>query len=285
MNFDRTFKAFKPDAALDMIPFRVEDAIGFMDTMKGIVPRVIAISSIDVYLAYGRFLKTEPGPLQPVPLSEKAELRKTKQPRGDDYDKIGIEQIVMKDSRLPGTILRLPGVYGPKDPLRRVGRYLKYMDDMRPVIVINERENQWRFSRGYVDNVAAAIALAVTNDRSTGQVYNVAEPEAVTEVEWIRRIGEAAGWDGQIVMMPEDSLPEHLREGLDLDQDWVVDTMRIRQELGYHEVIGRDDALMRSIGWERENPPSEYDEGRYGKLDYEAENLALKRFNEKSEKK
>src|ERR1039457_3175056 len=36
----------------------------------------------------------------------------------DDYDKIPAERIVMNDRELPGTVLRLPMVYGPGDPVR-----------------------------------------------------------------------------------------------------------------------------------------------------------------------
>ncbi len=51
----------RPDVVVDMIPFTAEDASGFMEACRGQVPRVIGLSSIDVYLAYGRIHRTEPG--------------------------------------------------------------------------------------------------------------------------------------------------------------------------------------------------------------------------------
>ena len=38
-------------------------------------------------------------------------------------------------------------------------------------------------------------------------------------------------------------------------QHWVVDSTRIREELGYREPIARADAIRRTIEWERANPP------------------------------
>ena len=125
-------RQLKPDVAVDMIPYSREDAASFMETMQGLAGRVIALSSIDVYLAYGRIHRTEPGPPIPVPLSESAPLRQTDQPAGPKYDKIAVEKIVMGNGNLPGTILRLPAIYGPHDHLHRLHPYLKRMDDGRP---------------------------------------------------------------------------------------------------------------------------------------------------------
>jgi len=38
---------------LDMIPYTEQDALATMSTFKGIAQRVVAISSMDVYRAYG----------------------------------------------------------------------------------------------------------------------------------------------------------------------------------------------------------------------------------------
>jgi hypothetical protein len=38
--------------------------------------------------------------------------------------------------------------------------YIKRMDDGRPVILLDEAYARWRWARGYVENIAHAIALA-----------------------------------------------------------------------------------------------------------------------------
>jgi len=116
--------------------------------------------------------------------------------RADNYEKILVERAIMGNSDLPGTVLRLPAVYGPRDSQHRLFPYLKRMDDTRPAIILDEVLARWRWSRIYVGNAGSAITLAVTDDRAGGRVYNIAEPEALTEAEWIRQIGLAAGWSG-----------------------------------------------------------------------------------------
>ncbi len=49
----------------------------------------------------------------------------------DDYDKILVEQAVMGELSLPGTVLRLPMVYGPGDLQHRLFPYVKRMADRR----------------------------------------------------------------------------------------------------------------------------------------------------------
>lgn len=39
-----------------------------------------------------------------------------------------------------------------------------------------------------VENVAAAIALAATDDRAAGRIYNVCEEPPFSELEWAQQI-------------------------------------------------------------------------------------------------
>lgn len=266
-SFADKFRTAKPDVVLDMIPFTEEDARNLMKVFKGEAHRVVAISSADVYRAYGRLLRLEAGEPDPVPLSEDAPLRESLYPRrahakGEDdftynYEKILVERVVMSEPLLPGTVLRLPAVYGPGDPQHRLFGYLKRMDDQRPVILIEEEQSRWRWTRGYVENVADAIALAVTYDRAMNRIYNVGEPEALTELDWVHAIGHAAGWDGEIVVLQKDTLPPHMTMNADYSHHLVTDTSRIRAELGFDERVSRQEALHKTIDWERANPPAE----------------------------
>jgi nucleoside-diphosphate-sugar epimerase len=175
-----------------------------------------------------------------------------------NYEKILVEQIVMSDpTHLPSTILRLPAVYGPNDAQHRLFGYLKRMDDQRPAILLEEAQSRWRWSRGYVENVADAITLAVTDERATGRTYNVGEAEAITESDWVHAIGHAAGWDGTIVVAHKDQLPAHLLANVDYDHHLVIDTTSIRTELSYSDRISQQEALHETIDWERKHPPAD----------------------------
>jgi len=279
-------RGLTPDVVLDLIPFIEQDAREVMNTFTGIARRVVAISSQDVYRAFGRVNRKEFGPLDPLPLTENSPLRENLYPyRGeaprnaddsgrwmDNYDKILVERLVMGDPNLPGTVLRLPAVYGPGDYQHRLFQFLKRMDDNRPAILLDEDVARWRWTHGYVENVAAAIALAVTDERASGRIYNVGEPYTLTMAEWVSRIGHAAGWKGRVIALPKDRLPAHLLEEADTSQDIVVDTSRIRKELGYNEMIEQDVALRRTIAWERAHPPEKIDPKEF---DYAAEDAVL----------
>ncbi len=190
----------------------------------------------------------------------------------DDYEKILVERVVMGDPTLPGTILRLPMTYGPRDQQHRLFEYLKRMDDQRPTIILGERVASWRWSRGYVGNAAAATVLAVTDARATGRIFHIGEEPALTMRQWIQAIGEAAGWHGTIVSVPEERMPEHLVVKINTSQDLVYDTTRIRQELGYRELIPFDEGLKQTIAWQRAHPPSETGADQF---DYAAEDAVL----------
>jgi nucleoside-diphosphate-sugar epimerase len=291
-SFSDEFKTLAPDVVLDMIPYTEDDARDLLSVFKNIARRVVAISSADVYRAYGRLLRLETGEPDPIPLDEDAPLRESFYPyraqaQGTDdfkyhYDKILVERVVMSETELPGTVLRLPAVYGPHDSQHRLFNYLKRMDDHRPAILLEEKQSRWRWMRGYVENVADAIALAVTDERAMSRIYNVGEAEALTELDWVHSIGHAARWDGEIIIAPEDLLPKNPLMGLDYTHHLVTDTNRIRTELGYAERISKSEALHHTIEWERSAVPAEINPAQF---DYAAEDETLARLKLPSEKR
>ncbi len=284
------FRAIQPEVVIDMIPLTQEDAAAVMRLFRGLAGRVVAISSQDVYRAYGRVNGTEPGPSDPVPLTEDSPLRerlfpyRKETPRTindpwhwlDDYEKILVERAVMSDPDLPGTVLRLPMIYGPGDYQHRLFTYLKRMDDRRPAILMNEQIARWRWTRDYVENAAAGIALAAADPRAAGRIYNLGEMPTLTIKDWIHEIGRAAGWPGSIVTAPDYQLPEELKSRAGMEQHLDVDSSRIRHELNFIPPVPRDEALRRSVEWERANPPSPIDPTDF---DYVTEDAILSRSN------
>jgi len=260
-----------PDVVVDMIPFTEEDAIVTKRACDDVVPRLVALSSIDVYLAFGRIHGTEPGPQEPTPLTEESALRATNQRNGPDSDKIAVERTYLAKDGVPATILRLPAIYGPHDKYRRLRGYLKRMDDGRPAILLGGSLATWKFSRGYVDNVAHAVVLAVECEQASGDVFNVAEPDAMTELDFVRAIGDAAGWNGEVKVIPDADVPRHLQQPVDFAQDWNVSTEKIRTRLGYAEILDIPEAFRRTVVWERDNPP----DVEPFELDYDEEDRAL----------
>ncbi len=275
------------DVVIDLILSSGAQAALLMDTFRGVARRVVAASSIDVYRACGVLHGSEPGPLEPVPLTEDSPLRtrlQTYPPSqvknlqkvfgwlDEEYDKIPVERAVLGDPGLPGTVVRLPMIYGPGDHLRRFRPILKRIDDGRRVILLEEGWAGWRSPRGYVENVAAALALAAVSERAAGRVYNVAERPAFSELEWAGRIAAVAGWDGSFLTLPKQRLPAYLAPPGNSEQHWETDSSRIRQELGYREPVKLEEAIRRTIDWERTCAPGEFDPHQF---DYTAEDAAV----------
>jgi nucleoside-diphosphate-sugar epimerase len=246
-----------PDVAVDTIAYTERDAAESVESFRGIASRLVVLSSQDVYAPYGRLMRLESGAPAAAASSEDSPLRESRFPyramakgpedRAHDYEKILVEAAGSSDPALPATILRLPCVWGPEDPHRRVGQVL---DRFRGAghYVMDRSKASWRWTRGYVEDVADAIALAITAPRAAGRIYNVGEERALSESEWVERIGRAAGWTGRIRAVPREELPSELADPpYDYAHDLVADTSRIRRELGFRESAAPDEAMRRTV--------------------------------------
>ena len=284
-------KRFAPDVVIDFVISSGPQAEELMNVFRGATGRVVMLSSIDVYRAVAVSQGTESGPLQEVPLTEESELRHNLHPYPpesmqllrkifpwvtDDYDKIPAERIVMNDRELPGTVLRLPMVYGPGDPLRRFYPVVKRVADGRRHIIFPQAMAAWRSPRGYVENVAAAIALAATDDRAGRRIYNVCEQPSFSELEWAQKIASEMRWGGEFVILPEERTPRHLQRPGNAAQHWTASSARIRQELDYREPVSIEEAIRQTIPWELENPPAI---PPLAQFDYAAEDAAVAAHN------
>jgi nucleoside-diphosphate-sugar epimerase len=280
-------KCFAPDVVIDFVISSGSQAEELMTLFRGAAARLVMLSSIDVYRAVGISNGTETGPLQEVPLTEESELRRRLHPYPpesmqpmrkifpwvtDDYDKIPAERAVMNDPELPGTILRLPMVYGPGDHLHRFYHVVKRIVDGRRQIIFPETLANWHSPRGYVENVAEAIALAATDERAARRIYNVCEQPSFSELEWATKIAAEMGWDGEFVVLPVERTPRHLLKPGNAAQHWNASSARIRRELGYKDPVGIEQAIRQTIRWEQDNPP---EVAFLAQFDYAAEDAAL----------
>jgi nucleoside-diphosphate-sugar epimerase len=281
--------AFAPDTVVDMRAMTEADARSVAGAVRGIARRLVVVSSMDVYRAYGRLHGTEPGPPLAPPFDEGSPLREKlyvyrehtpaaigeRPPWLDEYDKILVERVAMSDPGLAGTVIRFPMVHGERDGQRRFYPLWKRMADRRLFILMSEKSAAFRSSRTHVNNAAHAVALAATDDRAAGRIYNVGEPDALPWSEWALLIAKHTTWGGQLVIRPSEEMPPHLRDSRPdvWDHHLVVDTTRIRRELGYREVVPRDEGLRRALAWYAETPPA--DPNVAGNLDYGAEDAAL----------
>ena len=282
LDYKSEFQKLAPLVVLDMIPYTAKDAQAVVDTFEDIAERVVAISSSDVYRARDLIWQRETGIIDPTPLTEDSPLRSQLYPYRDlsddpfayDYDKIPVEQVYLSTTELPATIIRLPMVYGAGDYQHRLYPYIKRMDDERPAIVLEETIARWLGCYGYVENVARAIALAVSDEKAKGQVYNVCE-SPITVADLVKAIAKIINWQGEVVVVPKSQMPDNWEFEANLNQHWITDSTRIRTELGYTEIVSRHEALKRTIAWSRKHPPEDISLDNSKLLSYEDENAVL----------
>ena len=252
-------EAFAPDVVFDAVLYTERQARDLVTACHGSTSQIVALSSADVYRNYDGLRGATTDPPDPVPLSEEAPLRRTRYPyretdvefeHAHDYEKILVEDVLLNDTDVTSTVLRLPAVYGPGDRQHRVRQYTAQMVDDRRDIVLEDAQADWRWTRGFVVNVAATIIAAITSGRSNRGVYNVGDEPTLTEREWVEAIGAAVGWKGSVVTVSRERILDN-RESLDWRYPLWLDTTRIRRELGYVEQVSLEVALERSVEWER----------------------------------
>jgi nucleoside-diphosphate-sugar epimerase len=259
--FAGEFRARRPDVVVHMIAFTREDAEAFVRVFKGLASRAVVVSSSDVYRPMGILNRTESGPPVSVPIDEDGDLRRELSIHGARSEKRWVEEVVRAEPTLPATILRLPAVYGPGSYRRQ--EWIKRMADNRRAIILGKGWASFRFSHGYARDVGYAAALAAMDERSAGRVYNVGELNVPTERQRLADFARAAGWTGRIVEVPDEIVPGG--DGLPFPgQDWLLDTTRIRSELGFAEVSDYHEGIRATIDWQRRHPnpklnPSDFD--------------------------
>jgi nucleoside-diphosphate-sugar epimerase len=220
------------DTIVHIILMGEADSRAVMEAFRGRASRVVALSSGDVYRAYGRLTRAEPGPIEAGLLHEDSPLRSVLYPYRKqaksaadwvyDYEKILVEREILGNPDLPGVILRLPKVYGPGNNA-----------DLATVYGFRHQP-QWRWTHGYVENVAAAIVLAAGHPAASARIYNVGEASTPT-------VGE------RLACLPPSSIPADESTQFDMAQDIAYDTSNIRAELGYAEHVSYEEGLRRTL--------------------------------------
>jgi nucleoside-diphosphate-sugar epimerase len=231
-NFPKELFDAEPEIVIHMNAMGEADAQAAADAFRNRARRMAWLSSGDVYRAYGRLTKIEPGPIEEGLLTEESPLRtvlypyrhKAKSPDALEfrYEKILVERIALSGDAPEGVVLRLPKVYGPggNEDLGTVYRYRHHPN--------------WRWTHGYVENVAAAVVLAALDPSAAGKIYNLGEEYTPTVAE-------------RLAGLPERDVPLDLESDFEFRQDIAYHTSRIRRELAFREPVSYEEGLRRTL--------------------------------------
>ncbi len=145
----------------------------------------------------------------------------------------------------PGaTHIRYPYVYGRHQPIPCEWPIVRRILDGRPFIILPDG-GLTLHHMGYAANVAHGMLLAVDRpENARGRIYNCADDEALTLRQRTEIIAAALGRPIEIVSMPwELAVPARPLVMQPLTTHRVLDTSRIRVELGYTDLVPAREAL------------------------------------------
>jgi nucleoside-diphosphate-sugar epimerase len=195
----------------------------------------------------------------------------TESERPDPVSPYGVSKLrseeltmLLKD-RLPVVAIRPPAVYGPRDRAL-LKLFLAVKLHLLPVL-----RGGGRFSLIYAEDLARAIALALTHPAAAGQVYFASEPDvtdyreagecvkralgtwavSVTPPRFLLHAGALAGelW-GLIRNRPPFLSRQKLSEIA--AGDWVCSSEKIRSGLGWRPEVPLQEGIARTAAWYRE---------------------------------
>jgi len=258
-------KANGVSAAIDIFALSLSNTQPTIKAAAEAGARYVLVSSVDVYSNYGGLLGKEEPAIRLEPATEDSPLRTLRYPyRGnsrrpsgveddlfEDYDKIPIEEYALAAGGPEATVMRLPMIFGPHDKQHRFAWAIKGARRGEP-FRLDRRGAAWLNSYAFIDDAAEALALAAILPEAAGRTYNVGQPFVRTQADWARTLLTLMGHDSEIELVEPESngILSDRANSSNLAYPLTLDSTRIRQELGYSEVIPEEQALRRTIDWE-----------------------------------
>jgi nucleoside-diphosphate-sugar epimerase len=257
---------FEADALIDGIALTARDADDVLTAVPGAM-RMLALSSVDVYRAFSSLragIETDPMPIdETAPIRSDRFLFKGHGPQMDEYEKLDVEDRFLWRG---ATIIRLPMVYGERDPQRREETVLRRIRAGRDRMPIGPGNFLW--TRGYVGSMARGVRLALECDAAAGEVFNLGERQVTTIRAWFEQIVAATGRSLELVQVEQRHVPPDLGLTAPIRQHLICDSSKARTILGWEH----DDPMAttrQSARWHLEHAPPEPD------LDFSADDEAL----------
>ena len=249
------------NVVVDVIAMTLPETQALISELDNLVSQYVMLSSSDVYRNYELLHRKARGTPTLGFVDECSELRSTRYPYRqeprraenaadrylDDYDKIPIEEAVKRLS-VHWTILRLPMVYGPGDKQRRFRWAIEPMAKGEKCLLIPKAWGEFLTTYGYIDNVAAAIAITIGNSKAARQVFNVAEETPTDHFKWADRIANVMKWSGTIETTEDPDHPFARRiRALDLTVPFRIDGRRLRNQLEFSDIVDLQTALEQTV--------------------------------------
>ena len=168
--------------------------------------------------------------------------------------------------RLPVTIVRPPGVYGPRDT-----EFLTLFQSAARGLALMPGRPTKCYSLIHAADLAAALCAAARSESTRGGIYFAAHPEVVTLEDLVRAAEDAVGRRTRRLALPESFLHLFGRVGDLLSQwtgrssvlgaqrmlevatgDWVCSSEALARDTGWRARIGIAEGFSQTVAWYRE---------------------------------
>ena len=231
--------------------------------------RLIAVGGYPVYAGFLDPAATRPAGMLPAtredaPLADPALIRDSRY-AAFARKMLEAERAVL-DEHLRGayvaTLFRYPTIYGARGIMPLEWSIMQRVRDRREFLLLPEA-GAGIHSRCAALNAAHCVLLALDHPASHGQIFNVADEQALSLAQWAEIILDALGASLELVALPASLnwVAGHL---LPLDgaasAHVFADIGKARSLLGYRDLIPAGRAIRETVEWYLANPidPANY---------------------------
>jgi nucleoside-diphosphate-sugar epimerase len=263
----RAIASWHPEAVLDMahsVPAHAESVVA---ECAGKVKRSVHISSAEVY-----------GAAPICPIDEATEV--AAHPASAVGLQIEADRVALnaaESGKLAAVVVRLPELYGPRDPRCAAWFFAKRVLDGRTRVAVPDGGLNI-CHRGFVQNMAWGVAQALSLARVSG-AYNLGEEKLYTVAQLARGVARALDYNWDIY-----SVPGHLWT-TPYARTSFFDLRKARAQLRYRDRMIPRDGLELTLAWLCQNPRGDDWSwpGIEGPFDYAREDAVIEQHGVKLE--
>lgn len=236
-----TLRSWQPDALVDMLHHNTEHAAVVARAGAGL-QHTVHLSCASVY-----------GSRPVCPVEEETETLRPELAAPEVAAQLGADGVIleaMTAEQLPATILRLPELYGPRDPRSAEWFFARRIREGRKRIALPDG-GLAVCHRGFVQNMAWGIAQALTTTKAIGQVYNLGEEKLYTLAQLASGVARALDTQWDLY-----SVPGHLW-ATPYQHTSFFDLRKARAQLRYRDRMIPRDGLEITLAWLGQQPRGE----------------------------
>lgn len=221
--------------------------------MQGRTERFVSVGGVPAIRGWmNPWLFTPEG--LPVPVDENAPLVSAAEEDEKGWRVAQTEEMVF--AAQPNAIhFRYPYAYGPLQVVPREWSIVRRIRDGRRQIVVAD-DGLTLHHHGYTENLAYAVFCGIAHyEKGAGEIFNCGDEEVLSVRQVIEIICTELNTELEIVSMPyELAIPAWPLLAQPATTHRVMDIAKLKNTLGYRDVVPAREAVAKTARWLMENP-------------------------------